>query len=83
MVHLTTDGSVDAFEVKGSLSLTATNDIAALSKVQLAVNDPIGSISFQTHPKVNKQLYDQNKVREKQDLLACLVLTTCWSCYVC
>ena len=50
-------------QVKGTLTLTATNEAAAACKVQLAVRDPVGGINFQTHPKINKQLYDQNKVR--------------------
>jgi hypothetical protein len=60
-VHLKPDGAVDAFEVKGSLTLTATTDAAALCKVQLGLEDKLG-FNFQTHPKINKQVYDQSKV---------------------
>lgn len=63
IAHLTRDGAVDAFEVKGSLALTATTEAAALSKVQLSVAEAVGGMTFLTHPKVNKQLYDQSKVR--------------------
>jgi hypothetical protein len=69
IAHLTRDGAVDAFEVKGSLTLTATTEAAALSKVQLAMADPasVPGLNFQTHPKVNKALYDQNKVLMLKD----------------
>lgn len=51
-------------QVKGSLSLTAMSEEAALCAVQLGVKAPEG-FNFQTHPKVNKQLYDQSKVRPR------------------
>jgi len=35
-VHLTKDGVVDAFEVKGGLTLTVTNEAAVACQVQLA-----------------------------------------------
>lgn len=65
-VHLKPDGAVDAFEVKGSLTLTATTDAAALCKVQLGLEDKLG-FNFQTHPKINKQVYDQSKVLVLKD----------------
>lgn len=70
VAHLTRDGAVDAFEVKGSLTLTATTEAAALSKVALAAGGarpvPAG-LNFQTHPKVNKQEYDSNRVLVLKD----------------
>lgn len=50
--------------MKGSLSLTAVTEEAALCAVALNVRAPDG-FNFQTHPKVNKQLYDQSKVRRQ------------------
>ncbi len=69
IAHLTRDGAVESFEVKGSLTLTATTDAAALSKVQLATSsaDMPAGLNFQTHPKVNKQEYDQSKVLVLKD----------------
>ncbi len=67
IAHLTRDGAVDAFEVKGSLTLTATTEAAALSKVQLSVAESVSGLSFLTHPKVNKQAYDQGKVLMLKD----------------
>lgn len=67
IAHLTRDGAVDAFEVKGSLTLTATTEAAALSKVQLSVAESVPGLSFLTHPKVNKQAYDQSKLLMLKD----------------
>lgn len=71
IAHLTRDGAVDAFEVKGSLTLTATTEAAARSKVVLGEGAgggivPVG-LNFQTHPKVNKQEYDSSKVLVLKD----------------
>ena len=67
IAHLTRDGAVDAFEVKGSLTLTATTEAAALSKVQLAVAESVPGLNFLTHPKVNKQAYDQSRLLMLKD----------------
>jgi len=71
IAHLTRDGAVDAFEVKGSLTLTATTEAAALSKVVLGEGGGGGALpaglNFQTHPKVNKQEYDSNKILVLKD----------------
>lgn len=71
IAHLTRDGAVDAFEVKGSLTLTATTEAAARSKVVLGEGAGGGvvpaGLNFQTHPKVNKQEYDSNKVLVLKD----------------
>lgn len=57
---LSRDGMVESFEIKGSLTLTAADDDAALCSVQLkpaTVKDSI--FSFNTHPKVNKAVYEK------------------------
>lgn len=58
---LNRDGMVELFEIKGSLTLTAADDEAALCSVQLkpATARDKSIFSFNTHPKVNKVLYDQ------------------------
>jgi hypothetical protein len=63
---LTRDGTVEQFEIKGSLTLTAATDDAALCTVQLK---PISlhSFSFNTHPKVNKSLYEKSGVLQLKD----------------
>jgi len=63
---LSRDGMVNSFEIKGLLELTATNDDAALCSVQLAVGD-VDSFIFQTHPKINKQLYDKSGLLQLKD----------------
>ncbi len=57
---------VNQFEIKGLLELTATNDEAALCSVQLAVGD-VDHFIFQTHPKINKQLYDKSGLLQLKD----------------
>ena len=49
---LTRDGMVDAFEIKGSLTLTAANDEASLCSVQMNVGSGVELFTFNTHPKV-------------------------------
>lgn len=57
---LSRDGMVELFEIKGSLTLTAADDEAALCSVQLKPATSRDSIfSFNTHPKVNKAAYEK------------------------
>lgn len=60
------DGMVETFEIKGSLTLTAMNDEAALCSVQLAVG-PSEAFTFNTHPKVNKPVYDKSNLLQLKD----------------
>lgn len=66
--QLTRDGDVTNVEVKGNLTLTAADDAVACCAVQLAV-DPTAarSFTFNTHPKVNKALYEANNVLIMKD----------------
>ena len=48
------------------MELTATNDEAALCSVQLAVGN-VDNFIFQTHPKINKQLYDKSGLLQLKD----------------
>lgn len=58
---LSRDGVVELFEIKGSLTLTAADDEAALCSVQLKpATSRDGVFSFNTHPKVNKALYEKS-----------------------
>ena len=63
---MTRDGMVESFEIKGSLTLTAMTDEAALCSVQLAVSSA-NTFTFNTHPKVNKALYDQSSLLQLKD----------------
>ena len=58
---LSRDGMVELFEIKGSLTLTAADDEAALCSVQLKMpTSKDGIFSFNTHPKVNKAAYEKS-----------------------
>ena len=62
----TRDGTVDAFDVKGSLTLTASDDDSALCAVQMAVGAS-EMFNFTTHPKVNKAVYEQTGLLQLKD----------------
>ncbi len=59
--HLTRDGGIDNSDIKGSLTLIAASDADGNCQVQLSVSDTLG-FSFQTHPKIDKRLYDTSKI---------------------
>tara|TARA_B110000090_G_C13370215_1_gene441721 strand:- start:693 stop:1856 length:1164 start_codon:yes stop_codon:yes gene_type:complete len=63
---MTRDGNVESMDIKGSLTLTAADDEAALCSVQLTVS---GSdfFTFVTHPKVNKGIYDASQLLQLKD----------------
>jgi coatomer subunit delta len=64
--RVTRDGTVEAFDIKGSLTLTAADDDAALCSVQLGVSGA-DAFTFMTHPKVNKAVYDQAQLIQLKD----------------
>eukprot|EP00601_Ochromonadales_sp_CCMP2298_P007681 CAMPEP_0173192696 /NCGR_PEP_ID=MMETSP1141-20130122/13557_1 /TAXON_ID=483371 /ORGANISM="non described non described, Strain CCMP2298" /LENGTH=483 /DNA_ID=CAMNT_0014116971 /DNA_START=162 /DNA_END=1613 /DNA_ORIENTATION=+ len=65
---LSRDGMVELFEIKGSLTLTAADDDAALCAVQLKLPTSRDSIfSFNTHPKVNKAMYEKTGLLQLKD----------------
>lgn len=64
--RMTRDGMIDSFEVKGSLTLTARDDESAKCAVQLKVGNA-GDFVFNTHPKVNKPLYDKSLCLQLKD----------------
>lgn len=63
---MTREGMVESFEIKGSLTLTASNDEAALCSVQLSVGQS-DAFTFNTHPKVNKAVYDKSSLLQLKD----------------
>ena len=64
--RVTREGTVESFDIKGSLTLTAADDEAALCAVQLSVSGGEG-FTFMTHPKVNKAVYDQSQLLQLKD----------------
>jgi hypothetical protein len=63
---MNTDGNVESVEIKGSLTLTAMTEETALCAVQLDVGD-VQAFIFNTHPKVNKALYDSSGLLQLKD----------------
>lgn len=64
---ITRDGDVSNVEVKGSLTLTAADDEVACCVIQMNVPSSTNAFTFNTHPKVNKTLYDQSNVLIMKD----------------
>ena len=60
-------GLIENFEVKGSLTLTTTAD-APLAAVHLVIHENEEHFVFNTHPKINKALYESNAVLQLKDL---------------
>ncbi|CAM9723639.1 unnamed protein product, partial [Phaeothamnion confervicola] len=63
--QLSREGALEQLELKGSLSVTANAEGAVHCKVLLAGGDE--SLTFATHPKVNKALYDAQRVLALKD----------------
>eukprot|EP00596_Hydrurales_sp_CCMP1899_P003856 CAMPEP_0119042044 /NCGR_PEP_ID=MMETSP1177-20130426/14308_1 /TAXON_ID=2985 /ORGANISM="Ochromonas sp, Strain CCMP1899" /LENGTH=453 /DNA_ID=CAMNT_0007008547 /DNA_START=63 /DNA_END=1421 /DNA_ORIENTATION=+ len=60
------DGMVESFEIKGSLTLTAMTEEAALCAVQLEVAKVEG-FSMLTHPKVDKAQFEKTGLVQLKD----------------
>ncbi|KAG5190246.1 coatomer protein complex,delta sub-unit [Tribonema minus] len=66
--HLTREGTLEQLEVKGTLSLTANDEGASRCKIVLAAGGPVpAGLAFQTHPKVNRALYDASRALALKD----------------
>ncbi len=64
--NMSRDGLLELFEIKGSLTLTAATDEAALCSVQLTQSNT-NLFQFNTHPKVNKGLYEKSGLLQLKD----------------
>jgi coatomer subunit delta len=62
------DGIVESYEIKGSLTLTANNDESGLCSVQMRLGSNVSQFTFNTHPKINKALYDRNGLIQLKDV---------------
>lgn len=60
------DGVVNSFDIKGSLSVTASTEDAALNTIQLSMG-ACDSFSFNTHPKINKAAFDKSSIVQLKD----------------
>ncbi|TDH65551.1 hypothetical protein CCR75_005697 [Bremia lactucae] len=65
-VMLTRDGALQQLEVKGSLFVSVNDPSAGCCRLKLRTNGADG-ITFQTHPKVDKRLYDSESVLALRD----------------
>ncbi|RLN46336.1 hypothetical protein BBJ29_009387 [Phytophthora kernoviae] len=65
-VVLTRDGALEQLEVKGSLYVSVNDPSAGCCRLKLRTSGAEG-ISFQTHPKVDKRLYDSESVLALRD----------------
>jgi coatomer subunit delta len=66
VAKISRDGMIESFEIKGSLTLTASNDDNALCSVQMNVG-AVDAFTFNTHPKVNKAVYDKSGLIQLKD----------------
>lgn len=64
---LTRDGDVSNVDIKGNLTLTAIDDNVACCGLQLALDRSSSKFTFNTHPKVNKALFDKNSILIMKD----------------
>jgi coatomer subunit delta len=60
-VVLNRDGTLEQLEVKGSLFVSVNDQDSAACRLKLRSSNANG-VSFQTHPKVDKRLFDQESV---------------------
>jgi hypothetical protein len=65
--HISRDGVVSDHDVKGSLTLTALSDEAGMCNVQMNVGRNNAEYTFNTHPKLNKALYDKSGLLRLKD----------------
>ena len=65
--RITRDGVVESHDIKGSLGLTAASDEAGLCAVQMRAGSNVDLFAFQTHPKINKALYDKSGLLQMKD----------------
>lgn len=62
------DGVIESYDIRGSLTLTANNDESGLCSVQMRLGSNASLFTFNTHPKINKSLYDRNGLLQLKDL---------------
>ncbi|KAG3120983.1 Coatomer subunit delta [Phytophthora idaei] len=65
-VVLTRDGALEQLEVKGSMYVSVNDPSAGCCRLKLRTGGVEG-VSFQTHPKVDKRIYDSESVLALRD----------------
>ena len=66
-VALSREGNVEAMDVKGSLALTANVSEASRCAVAVRLDGAPSEMTFQTHPKINKAVFEGSKVLTGKD----------------
>jgi len=61
-IALSQEGALEAFDLKGTLSLTANDEAASCCKVVVAHKDAAAGTTFATHPKVDKKTWEADGV---------------------
>jgi len=61
-VALSQEGALEAFDLKGTLSLTANDDVAAACRLTVAHKNAAPGTTFATHPKVDKKAWESDGV---------------------
>merc|ERR1719353_2061593 len=56
------EGVLEAFDLKGTLSLTANDDVAAACRLTVANKTAASGTTFATHPKVDKKAWESDGV---------------------
>jgi hypothetical protein len=64
---LTREGTPELIDIKGSLTLTASNDDAGMCSVKLNLPSNANQFAFVTHPKINKALFDKSAFLQLKD----------------
>ena len=64
---LTREGTAEVLDIKGSLTLTASTDDAGMCAVKMALPEDASSFTFNTHPKINKPLFDKSSLLMLKD----------------
>lgn len=67
--HISKDGQVEEYEVRGALSISAQTEEASNCIIRLQPSNGAATkfFSFNTHPKINKALYERNSVLQLKD----------------
>nr|CCA14981.1 coatomer subunit delta putative [Albugo laibachii Nc14] len=65
-VQLTREGQLEQLEIKGSLFVTVNDPVSGRCRLRLRALPP-NEIALQTHPKVDKKLFDQDGILGLKD----------------
>jgi len=61
-ISLSQEGALEAFDLKGTLSLTANDDVAAACRLTVANKTAASGTTFATHPKVDKKAWESDGI---------------------